>query len=107
MEKIKCYPETGQKITAPFPVLICTCGHRMWSILAQSAQCPKCGMMMQAEENTAGYEGIGPEKGIYIKEEDSLEFAVNRGLHGASDEKQEFKEMVMEWFYSGNWIRTE
>ena len=58
--------------------------------------------------NGPGYEEIGT--GIFVPEEDAFNYALERcfevvpeGVHSFSW-TQEFKEMLVEWFYSGNWI---
>ena len=51
------------------------------------------------------YRGIGPEKGIKVTEEDAYEYALDRCLNGPDHE--EFKEMLVEWFFSGNFIKEE
>lgn len=53
------------------------------------------------------YVGIGPEKGISIEDTLAFEYALDRCLSGNEEEKAEFKEMLVEWYYSGNWIEKE
>lgn len=53
------------------------------------------------------YVGIGPEKGISIEDTLAFEYALDRCLGGNEEEKAEFKEMLVEWYYSGNWIEKE
>lgn len=53
------------------------------------------------------YQGIGPEQGTVVNQEDAYEYALERCLSGTEDDKQEFREMLVEWFYSGNWVRRE
>lgn len=53
------------------------------------------------------YYGIGPEEGTIIEEERAFEYAMERCLSGTPDERQEFQEMLVEWYYSGNWIKKE
>ncbi|WP_162858234.1 hypothetical protein [Mediterraneibacter massiliensis] len=53
------------------------------------------------------YIGIGPERGTEVSEEQAYEYALGRCLHGSLQDQQEFKEMLVEWFYSGNWIKEE
>lgn len=43
------YPESRVKITAPFFLLSCTCGVRIWSVLGEPAPCPNCGRLMKKE----------------------------------------------------------
>lgn len=51
--------------------------------------------------NGTGYEEIGT--GIFVSEEDALEYALERVRNGSEEEKQEF----VEWFYSDNWIKED
>jgi hypothetical protein len=53
------------------------------------------------------YVGIGPENGQRVEEEEAYEYALDRCLHGTPQDRQEFREMLVEWFYSGNWIEKE
>lgn len=55
--------------------------------------------------NEGGYEGIGPEEGIFIPADIAFEYALERCLKGTEEDKKEFQEMLEEWFYSGNWIK--
>lgn len=54
-----------------------------------------------------GYLGIGTEAGTFIPAESSFEYALERCIHGTPDDKKEFREMLVEWFYSGNWVKEE
>lgn len=54
-----------------------------------------------------GFIGIGPESGIFITHEEAYAYALERCQNGNEEEVKEFKEMLVEWFYSGNWIKTE
>ncbi|WP_455438052.1 hypothetical protein [Hungatella hathewayi] len=51
------------------------------------------------------YRGIGPERGICVKADIAFSYALNRCLYGP--DKEEFRDMLVEWFYSGNWIKEE
>ena len=53
------------------------------------------------------YIGIGPEDGIMITEEQAFDYALERSLHGTPQDQQDFKELLLEWFYSGNWIKED
>ena len=53
------------------------------------------------------YIGIGPEKDTVIKEEQAFDYALERSLHGTPEDQQEFREMLVERFYSGNWIKED
>ena len=57
--------------------------------------------------DNSGYVGIGPEEGNYVPEDKAFEFAFERCLHGNEEEIQEFREMLVDWYFSGNWIRKE
>lgn len=61
-----------------------------------------------------GYREMGTD--IFVPNEDAFDYALEhcvcwthcppQMLHGI-DWVQEFKEMLVEWFYSGNWVREE
>lgn len=72
----------------------------------------------------AYYIGIGPERGKKVKEEDAFMYAMERVTTDAADmqefcdyftgirygkatpdELAEFRKDLVEWFYSGNWIK--
>lgn len=55
----------------------------------------------------AGYIGIGPEEGTFVPVEDAYAYALERCLAGLEEEVKEFREMLVEWYYSGNWIKKE
>lgn len=50
------------------------------------------------------YIGIGPESGTIVEGEQAYEYALERCLKGTLEEQQEFRDMLVEWYYSGNWI---
>ena len=50
--------------------------------------------------NGAGYEEIGT--GIFVPEEDAYEYALER-----ISQDEELKQELVEWFYSGNWVKEE
>ena len=54
-----------------------------------------------------GYIGVGPENGVFVADADVYAYAMGRCLHGTEEEVKEFREMLVEWYYSGNWIRVE
>lgn len=63
------------------------------------------------DSRTKEYIGLGPESGKRILNEDAFDYALLRcGAARTSefDESQadhrEFRDMVTEWFYSGNWV---
>lgn len=49
------------------------------------------------------YVGIGPEKDTVVTDDQAFNYALERCLHGTPDDQEEFKTMLVEWFYSGNW----
>lgn len=66
------------------------------------------------------YVGFGPEKGKRVEEEDAFGYAMERCTTDCTDDfcKEfatqhfmtiedvlDFRERVVEWFYSGNWIK--
>ena len=51
--------------------------------------------------------GIGPDEGTVIEEEDAYNYALERCLCGSESDRKEFREMLVEWFFSGNWIRRD
>lgn len=53
------------------------------------------------------YVGVGPEQGKVIEEEQAYQYALERCLHGTPEDQQEFREMMVDWFYSGNFIKEE
>lgn len=55
----------------------------------------------------AGYIGIGLEEGVFVPVADAFAYALERCLSGTLEEQDEFKAMMKEWYYSGNWIKTE
>lgn len=53
------------------------------------------------------YKGIGPEDGTIVNEGDAYAYALERCLGGTLEEQKEFRKMLVEWYYSGNWIKEE
>ena len=53
------------------------------------------------------FKGIGPEEGTIVNEGDPYAYALERCLRGKPKEQKEFREMLVEWYYSGNWIKEE
>ena len=55
-----------------------------------------------------GYEGIGSEAGKFVRAEDAFIYATERcgirKIDVTAPDAEEFMEMLVEWFYSGNWI---
>lgn len=55
----------------------------------------------------AFYKGTGPEAGKVVAKEDAYRYAMERCLHGLLEEQAEFKKMLEEWYFSGNWNLEE
>lgn len=53
------------------------------------------------------WRGIGPESGTIINDDIAFQYALERCLQGTPEEQQEFRGMLIEWFYalSDFWIR--
>ena len=51
--------------------------------------------------------------GVFVPDEDAFDYAMEHCIKGDVPEircftwEPEFKEMVVEWFYSGNWIKED
>lgn len=43
----------------------------------------------------------------FVHESEAYEYALQHSLYGSDEEQKEFKDMLVEWFYSGNWIKDE
>lgn len=58
-----------------------------------------------------GYKEMGT--GNFVPEESAFDYAIEQCAETVPQEfhkirwTQEFKEMLVEWFYSGNWIKEE
>ena len=52
-----------------------------------------------------GYKGIGPNEGEFVEDDDAYGYALERCLDSSTDDHEEFRVMLVEWFYSGNWVR--
>ena len=50
-----------------------------------------------------GYHEIGT--GNFVPQSEAYNYALERCLNGSEEDQKEFKEMLVEWFYSGNWIK--
>lgn len=53
------------------------------------------------------YVGFGPEKGITVEEDQAYQYALERCLNGTPEEHEEFREMLVEWYFSGNWVKED
>ena len=52
-----------------------------------------------------GYHELGTN--VFVPEEDAYEYALDKCLNGTEQEQKDFKELLLEWFYSGNWVKEE
>lgn len=52
-----------------------------------------------------GYHELGSN--VFVPEKDAYKYALEHCLYGSEQEQREFKEMLVEWFFSGNWIKEE
>ncbi len=57
-----------------------------------------------------GWKGIGPERGKFIPAEDGLDHILTEfGITGLDESVPlygELKELLIDWYYSGNWIEV-
>jgi hypothetical protein len=57
-----------------------------------------------------GWRGIGPNSGKYVAAEDGFSYVRDRvGItlfDHVAPEADDFKEMLIEWYFSGNWIEV-
>lgn len=61
----------------------------------------------EAPHKMSYYLGIGPENGTVVDENQAFEYALERCLKGTLQDQEEFRTELVEWFYSGNWIKRE
>lgn len=54
---------------------------------------------------TSGY--LGFHNNEFVSDEDAYDYALDKCLNGTEEEQKEFKEMLVNWFFSGNWVREE
>jgi len=55
-----------------------------------------------------GYIGIGHERGKYIGVDEAADYAAKQcGIELTNKTTEEFRNMFVEWFYSGNWIEDD
>ena len=58
-------------------------------------------------DRIVGYRGMCSNQGIYIDNEDALMYAMEQCGIKPSNERDmdaEFTDMLVEWYYSGDWI---
>lgn len=60
----------------------------------------------EEEITDKGYHEVGTH--TFVADEDAFKYALDKCMNGSEEEQREFKEMLVEWFYSGgNWRREE
>ena len=52
-----------------------------------------------------GYHEMGTN--VFVPEDEAFDYALDRCMHGSELDQIEFRHMLVEWFYSGNWIKEE
>ena len=60
---------------------------------------------VELPETQAGYHRWGSAE--YVPENEAYEYALDHCLNGSEEEVKEFKEMLVDWFYSGGEWRRE
>lgn len=53
------------------------------------------------------YVGIGPEAGKRIEESEAFRYALEQCLFGSDADREEFRKMLPEWYFSGNYKKEE
>lgn len=59
------------------------------------------------KRGVAMYFGINSEHGKRVDDEVAFDYALDRCLNGSDQDKKEFREMLVEWYFSGDWIRRD
>lgn len=57
------------------------------------------------EKEEPGYIELGTH--VFVPNSEAYAYALEHCLNGSEEEQKEFREMLVEWFYSGNWIKEE
>lgn len=52
-----------------------------------------------------GYSELGTN--VFVSDTEAYTYALERCLNGSEEDQREFREMLVGWFYSGNWIRSD
>ena len=74
----------------------------LWELVEKSA--PANDVLREEKLRGSGWEEIGT--GTFVPEKDAYRYAMER-ISQDEDLKRELVEMVVEWFYSGNWVRED
>lgn len=58
-----------------------------------------------------GWSGIGPNKGKFVAERDSFDVAASAvgivAMDASAPDYVEFREALVDWFFSGQWVYTD
>ena len=68
--------------------------------MVNNAVWPVVPMEVSVMTNSPGYKEL--DTGIFVPEEDAYDYALER-----ISQDEELKRDMVEWFYSGNWIKEE
>ncbi len=60
---------------------------------------------VEEKEIEEGYMEMGTN--VFVSKEDAYDYALERCLNGSEQDQKEFKEMLVEWFFSGNWVEVK
>ena len=52
-----------------------------------------------------GYHEFGTN--TFVPEDEAFDYALDRCMNGSEAEQKEFRQMLMDWFYSGNLVKEE
>lgn len=53
----------------------------------------------------SGYHKVGSAE--FVSDEEAYEYALDECLHGSEEMQKEFRDMLVDWFYSGGEWRRE
>ena len=61
--------------------------------------------MARGKDVEVGYEHIHTRE--FVPVDEAYGYALEQCLNGSDEEKHEFREMLVEWYFSGNWTMEE
>ncbi len=67
--------------------------------------------MVEGRFHSSGW--VEKETGVFVPEEDAFDYAIEQCVKVVPDGfrrikwTQEFKDMLTEWFFSGNWVKED
>ena len=56
-------------------------------------------------EVEVGYQHM--QRKEFVPVDEAYEYALRECLFGSREDKDEFKQMLVEWYFSGNWTKEE